>query len=298
MNLMQILILTPNTLSKVTNLIFEALLKNGIEAKKIALSDIRLDLSSKNFDFQIFKTKLGGIQPDGAISRGIGINKIKKIFFRVDIYRSFEYAGIPIINSSSCLEKATNKMLSTLLLKKYGIPTPETIICENYNDAIEAFSTLGRDVIVKPLFGSKGRGVTRVMDEGFAEILFYHLAENDEPYYIQKYYEHENKDIRALVIDDQVIAAMKRVSKSWRTNIAKGAIGYPIHLDSEAEELAIKSSIAVEGQITGVDLIRSKENGYSVVEVNAIPGIIELQKTTKIDLANEIAKYCINEFKK
>jgi RimK family alpha-L-glutamate ligase len=193
-----------------------------------------------------------------------------------------------MVNSAECMEISTNKMLASLLLKKNNIPTPETIVCEDEKKAMNAFYSLGKDVIVKPMYGSKGTGITRVNNEGFAEYFFYNLSRMDEPFYIQKFIEHNNKDIRAFVIGNQVVAAMERIGTGWKTNIAKGAVGQTIKLDDEASELAIKSVEITKGEIMGVDLMKS-EDKYYVIEVNAVPGINGIQEATKLDIAGMIA---------
>lgn len=294
---MIVLIITPFKKSRLSNLLHERLRRKGINSHLIQLSDIIISLTENEWNFEQFFTDLyGGDPPDGIICRGIGTKKTKKIFFRVDIYRALESLGIPIINPPECLEMATNKMLSSLILKKNGIPTPETIACENYKSAVDAFERLGEDVVVKPMYGSKGWGLTRLQDKGFAEYFFYTLARTDEIFYVQKFYEHGNKDIRAFVVGDKVIAAMERQNDQWCTNIAKGGTGKSIMLEPEAKMMAVKSSRLVKGEITGVDLIRTSD-GYAVLEINAIPGISGIQKTTDADLVDIMTDYYIEQFR-
>ena len=294
---MKIVVLTPNTNSKVTNLLYEALLKRNIEASKIKLSSMEMDLSHNEVNSSIFSNSGIPEDIDGIIGRGIGTNKIKKIYFRLHVYKAIEFAGVPLINSRECMELATNKILTTILLKKNGIKVPETIACESYKKALLAYNRLGSDVVLKPMYGSKGRGLIRITDEGLAENVFYHFSRIDEPFYLQKFYNHGNSDIRAFVIGNEVVAAMERVGSSWKTNISKGAIGKPLKLSSELEELSIKSAQAVKAEIAGIDIIKTN-SGNLVLEVNAIPGIVGLQKTTKIDVADEMVKYCIDQFRK
>ena len=295
---MNIAVITPNPNSAITNLIYEAILKQGVHARKIKISSISVDLSNpNNNDYKILNGVLKGMNPDGAINRGIGINKTKKIFYRVDMYRALEILDIPLINSRECLELATNKILTSLILRKAGIQTPETVACETIESAVKAYHALGGDIVIKPMYGARGRGIIRVSEEGLAENIFNNLSQLDEPFYIQKYYEHDNRDIRAFVLGDKVIASMERIADNWKTNIAKGATARPLELDKEAQEIAVKSAQLVKGEIIGVDLMKTK-NGYSVIEVNSVPGFAGLQSTTKLDIAAEIAKYCIRRFKK
>ncbi|MHA1820240.1 MAG: ATP-grasp domain-containing protein [Promethearchaeota archaeon] len=239
--------------------------------------------------------EVGGI--DGVFNRGIGTSKFGKIYYRLGIYGAIEKWGLRLINSRACLELSANKMLGSISLNMKGVPTPEAIITEEYSSAMDAFHILGGDVIVKPLFGARGRGVSRITNEGLAEYFFYNLLRMDEPYYIQKYYNHGNYDIRSLVIGDEVVALYKRESNSWKSNIHGGAkavlieggkAGADNHESSgdnnpntglvktpinELEELALRSAEAVQGDIIGVDIIETDEGPY-VIEVNAVPGFL------------------------
>ncbi|MHA1338570.1 MAG: ATP-grasp domain-containing protein [Promethearchaeota archaeon] len=331
-SIIKIAIITPNLNSKTTNLIYNALQKKSyelsvmgkdkvanVDVRKIKLSHINLIISNQksafNLDEKLTQITSNGFnsnvdvenwnlerwiarnfinyKPDIVLSRGIGIKHTKKIFFRIDLYRAMELLGIPVINPPICLELATNKMLTSLILHKNGILTPDTVVCERYTDALDAFELLGNDVVFKPMYGAKGVGVTRINNKNFAEFFFYNVEKLGEPYYIQKYIEHGNKDIRAFVIGEEVIASMERIGPSWKTNVFQGAKGKSLKLPEHIKEICIKAAKLVHAKIAGVDLIESKEGLY-VIEVNAVPGFIELQKTTKINIADKIAEYLIN----
>jgi len=304
-----IFIMTPFINSKTTNLIYNAFKNRNVEVYKICLSNTNLFISNKSIYYDKQKCQndklyskylaknIINFKPDAIISRGIGIRETKKIFFRVDIYRALEILDIPVINSSLCLELATNKMLTSLLLKQNNIPTPDTYICEKYKDAISAYELLGGDIIFKPMFGSKGVGITRINDKNFAEYFFYNVSKLGEPFYLQKFMEHGNKDIRAFVINDEVIASMERIGTNWKTNIFQGAIGKPINLSDDLKEICIKSANIVKAKISGIDIIQTNE-GYYVIEVNAVPGFNELQNVTKINIADKIAQYILEYVKK
>ncbi len=203
---------------------------------------------------------------------------------------AIEEYGIKLINSRESLEIASDKFLTSIYLERYKIPTPKTIICENPNDAIEAFEELGGDILLKPLFGSKGVGITRINDKGFAENVIYTLSQLNEIFYLQEFIEHNNRDIRILVLGDKAIAGMYRVSDNWKTNIHAGARMEPLELTEELKTLAIKAAKITKTEIAGVDIVES-EKGLLVLEVNSIPGFTALQKVTDINLAEEIVSY-------
>ena len=158
---------------------------------------------------------------------------------------------------------------------------------------MEAFRELGGDVVIKPLFGSLGRGMVRVDDPDVAHRVFCALEMNHYVFYLQKFISHDNRDIRAFVLGDRVLSAMERRGAHWKTNIAQGAIGYPVKLNDCQERLALEAAKAIGCTYAGVDLVRSGDGEEFVLEVNGIPGWEGLQKVSSIDIADEIAGFVL-----
>jgi len=279
------MIITPKPDDPEVETLTNELNKRGYEVNYFIPSSIKVKVNIDKFENQ-FK----GLEPKRALVRGFGACPAQKIFFRLDILRSIEEYGIRLINSREALELASDKFLTSVILEKNNIPTPKTIICEDPQEAIESFEELGGDVVLKPLFGSKGIGITRLNDKSFAENVIYNLGHLNEIFYLQEFIEHYNQDIRILIIGDNAIAGMYRVSDNWKTNIHAGARMEPIELTTELKELAINAAKAVKTEIAGVDIIES-EKGLYVLEVNSIPGFTALQKVTDINIAEEIIKY-------
>ena len=244
-----------------------------------------------------FHKQFENLDPYGALVRGFGVAPTQKIFFRLDLLNAIEEYGMKLINSRESLEIASDKFLTSIYLERHNIPTPRTIICENANDALDSFEELGRDIVAKPLFGSKGIGITRINDRGFAENVFYTLSQLHEVFYLQEFIEHPNRDIRILVLGNEAIAGMYRVSDNWKTNIYAGARSEPLELTEELTSLAIKAAKITKTEIAGVDIVESK-NGLQVLEVNSIPGFTALQKVTEINLAEEIVSYYLKNANK
>lgn len=244
-----------------------------------------------------FQKQFEDLDPYGALVRGFGAAPTQKIFFRLDLLNAIEEYGMKLINSRESLEIASDKFLTSIYLERHNIPTPRTIICENANDALDSFEELGGDVVLKPLFGSKGVGVTRINDKGFAENIFYALSQLNEVFYLQEFVNHPNRDIRILVLGNEAIAGMYRVSDTWKTNIYAGARSEPLELTEELASLAIKAAKITKTEIAGVDIVES-ENGLQVLEVNSIPGFTALQKVTEINLAGEIVSYFLKNANK
>jgi RimK family alpha-L-glutamate ligase len=266
------------------------------------LSPARIVLDLNNAEPDLVQKYFSDGEPRGAIVRGIGTNKTKKIYHRLGILEIFEDCGVYLLNSRACLELATNKALTSSKLIQAGIPTPRTILCEHFKPAMEAFTKLGGDIVLKPLFGSKGIGITRITDEGYASNIFYNLDRLDEVFYVQDFVEHGNYDIRAMVLGGEVICSMKRVTfddaqSPWKTNVFMGAKGEACELSDGLKELAIKSAAAVNGEFIGVDIAETP-NGPTIIEVNSVPGFAELQRTTSLDIAGTLVDYFLARLKK
>ena len=126
----------------------------------------------------------------------------------------------------------------------------------------------------------------------FKAITFHHGV-----IYIQEFVPHGYSDIRAFVVNNHVIAAMRRVSESWKTNYSQGARPAPLELNKELEELAVKSAKVVGCKIAGVDILEGP-NGPVIVDVNSQPGWKGLQMVTKINVADEIVNFILCELKR
>jgi len=230
------------------------------------------------------------------IVRPIGRGSLEEIVFRMDMLHRLQRMGLYIINPSEAIERCVDKYAILAILEENGIPVPRTVVTESQDEALKAFRDLGGDVIVKPIFGSRGVGSTRISDPEIAQTVFSTITFYHGVIYIQEYVPHGFSDIRAFVIGDDVAAAMRRVAKSWKTNYSQGARPEPIKLDSEMEELAVKSAKLVKCKVAGVDILEAP-NGPLVVEVNSQPGWRGLQSVTSIDIAEAIVDFVLSELK-
>ncbi|MFX1426183.1 MAG: RimK family alpha-L-glutamate ligase [Promethearchaeota archaeon] len=280
------MIITPNASDPEVQILSNEFEKKGYSVEYFIPSKMKVMISFR----EKFKAKFDELEPRAALVRGFGAAATQKIFFRLDILRAIEECNVKLINSRESLEIASDKFLTSVFLEKHGIPTPKTIICEDPNKALEAFDELGGDCVFKPLFGSKGIGITRLNDKAFAENVLYTLSRLNEVFYLQEFIEHNKRDIRILVLGERVIAGMYRVGNSWKTNIYAGAKAEPIKISEDLENLAIKAAQITKTEIAGVDLIEGK-NGFLVLEVNSIPGFTALQKVTPFNIAEEIINF-------
>ena len=231
------------------------------------------------------------------IIRPIGRGSLEELVFRMDILHKLERQGFPVINPAKAIEHCVDKYDILGILEDNDIPVPRTVATEDVNEALRAFSDLGEDVIVKPLFGSRGIGATRVVDSEIASTVFKAITFNHGVVYIQEFVSHGYSDIRAFVIKDHVIAAMRRVSESWKTNFSQGARPTPVELNKELEELAVKSARVVGCKISGVDILEGPK-GPVVVDVNSQPGWKGLQTVTNVNVAEEIVTFVLSQLRR
>ena len=233
---------------------------------------------------------------DALIIRPIGRGSLEQLVFRMDMLYKLERQGFYMVNPPAAIEHCVDKYDILALLEDVGVPVPRTLATESVNEALKAFSELGGDVVVKPVFGSRGQGATRIVDADIADTIFKAITFHHGVIYMQEFVPHGYSDIRAFVIGDQVVASMRRVAKGWKTNYSQGAKPAPAKISKEFEELAVKSAKAVGCKIAGVDILEGPE-GPRIVDVNSQPGWKGLQVVTKVNIAEEIISFLLFELK-
>jgi len=227
---------------------------------------------------------------DVVLARIIPSGSLEQIIFRVDALHRLEDRGTRVVNSPRAIERTVDKFWTSTLLEQCGIPTPETVVCDDPEEAIAAYRTLG-DVIVKPLFGSMGLGMVRVSDEEMAFRVFRTIEQIRGVYYIQRTVDHDGTDIRAFVLGGRVIAAIERRAAGWRTNLARGGAARTLSLSEQLSALAVRAAAAVGADYAGVDLVTGSDGTPYVLEVNGIPGWRGLQEATGLDIAGRLVDH-------
>jgi RimK family alpha-L-glutamate ligase len=227
---------------------------------------------------------------DVVLGRIIPSGSLEQIIFRVDALHRLEDRGTRVVNSPRAIERTVDKFWTSTLLEQCGIPTPETVVCDDPEEAMAAYRTLG-DVIVKPLFGSMGLGMVRVSDEEMAFRVFRTIEQIRGVYYVQRTVDHDGTDIRAFVLGGQVIAAIERRASGWRTNLARGATARSLSLSEQLSALAVRAAAAVGADYAGVDLVTARDGTTYVLEVNGIPGWRGLQEATGLDIAGRLVDH-------
>ena len=233
-------------------------------------------------------TTLDGM--DAVMARIIPSGSLEQIIFRVDALHRLEDRGVRVLNSPRAIERTVDKFWTSALLEQCGIPTPETIVCDDPDEAMAAFRQMG-DVIVKPLFGSMGLGMLRVSDEEMAFRVFRTVEQIRGVFYLQRTIDHAGADIRAFVVGGRVVGAIERRAAGWRTNLARGGSARSTSLPEHLKTLAVRAAAAVGADYAGVDLLPAADGTVYVLEVNGIPGWKGLQEATGLDVAGRLIDF-------
>lgn len=264
---------------------------------KLGIEVIFADLAKCSIDLdQTTGLSIPGFEdqsPAAAIVRGIAPGSLEQITLRMDVLHTLAELGVPVFNPASAIEHTVDKARTSLRLHLAGLNTPRTWACENKTIATTIITqqlSLGHTLVIKPLFGCQGKGIAKIASMAEFEAIeavggAFYLQLYIEPFKVRAW-----QDWRILVIDDQVCAAMSRQSKHWITNFAQGGTCLATTVTPEMEQLAIKATQAVQADYAGVDLIRTQDGSYTVLEVNSVPAWKGLQQASKINVADHLAQ--------
>lgn len=227
--------------------------------------------------------------------RAIPGGSLEQIIFRMDALHRLEQAGVRIVNGPKVIERTVDKYYTSALLAAAGLPTPPTIVTEQFEEAMAAFEALGGDVVVKPLFGSEGRGMVRVSDPDTAYRVLRALEMGRYVFYLQAFVPHGLEDLRLFCLGGRVLAAMRRRGSNWKTNVAQGAAAEAIQVEGEPASLALRAAAVLAADYAGVDILPLASGGYTVIEINGIPGWRGLQAATGVDAADHLVAHVLEE---
>jgi RimK family alpha-L-glutamate ligase len=237
---------------------------------------------------------LGGF--DAVMVRTMPPGSLEQVVFRMDVLHQLQSKGMRVLNGPRALEVCVDKYLASARLDAAGLPTPPTVVCQDAETAFEAFGRLGGDVVVKPLFGSEGRGMVRADNPDLAWRVFRTLERLQMVLYVQQYIAHPGWDLRVFVLGGKVLGAMRRHARAgWRTNVSQGGRAEAVSATAEEARLALASAAAVGAAVAGVDLLPRPDGGYYVLEVNAVPGWRALAPATGVDVARAIVQFLASD---
>jgi RimK family alpha-L-glutamate ligase len=228
---------------------------------------------------------------DALLVRTMAPGSLEQVVFRMDALARLEAAGVAVVNPPKAVEAAVDKYLTTAKLQAVGLAVPRTITCQTADDAMQAFATLGGDVVVKPLFGSEGRGITRLQDEALAQRAFRMLEQLGAVLYLQEFIDHPGYDLRLLVVGRRVLGIKRTNPHDWRTNCSRGAVAEPLEMTNALIEQAHRAADAVGASVAGVDLLPDREGRLWAIEVNAVPGWKALAAALQVDVARLVLNH-------
>lgn len=229
---------------------------------------------------------------DVVLVRSMPGGGLEEIIFRMDLLGRLAARGTPVVNSPRSLEIAIDKYLSLTRLAAAGLPVPRTIVAQDPATIFAAWESFAGDCIVKPLFGSQGRGLVRLTDRAAIDATIAAASDRGPEgavTYLQEFVPHHGWDVRVLVIGDRSIS-IRRIAAGddWRTNVSCG--GQPEAFDAPEEwvGLAKRAAKAVGADLAGVDLLPARDGRLLVLEVNAVPGWRGLESATGVDIGDAV----------
>ena len=232
---------------------------------------------------------------DGLVVRSLPGGSLEQVIYRMDALQALQSAGVAVINPPKALEAAVDKYLCLCRLQEAGLPVPRTLVCEDPQEAMKAFAELKEQAVLKPLFGSEGRGILRPRSSEEARKAFEEIASARGVFYLQEFIDHGGADLRLLVIDGQVTASMARTAPpgEWLTNIARGGSAESLEAGAALENLALRATAAVGAEIAGVDIIQGPDGAPRILEVNAIPGWRAISEVSGKDISLAVLDYVL-----
>ena len=218
-------------------------------------SSFPMKSSSAGFPGGLSSESVPILEADAVLARIIPGGSLEQVIFRVDALHWIEERGVLVVNSPRTIERCVDKFYTTALLHDAGLPTPETVVCEQTDEALAAVRSMG-ECVIKPIFGSLGHGMVRVSEPEVARRIVRSLEQTRTVFYVQKAIDHGGRDIRAFVVGGAVLGAIERRAPEgeWRTNVAIGGSATTFELPHEWAQLAVRAANAVGADYAGVDL--------------------------------------------
>ena len=216
-------------------------------------------------------------------------------YFGTAVVRQFEQMDVFCANTSASISTSRDKLRSLQILSRHQIGIPKTTFVRDKKDVMPAIARVGgAPVIIKLLQGnSQGIGVLLAETEQSAEAIIELLQSQKQNVLIQKFVaESKGRDIRAFVVGDQVVAAMRRIAQGqeFRSNVHRGGIAEPVTLDEEYCETAVRAAQIMGLRVAGVDMLEG-QLGPQIMEVNSSPGLEGIEGCTQLDIAGTIIDY-------
>lgn len=260
----------------------------------------------KVLDTLRFAIDLAGDEPD-LMFRGRPLSNYDAVlprigasitYFGLAVVRQMEQMDIYTPNTSAGIGNSRDKLRATQILSRHNIDMPATMFVRERADVLPAIEAVGgAPVVVKLLEGTQGIGVILAPDTKVAEAVIETLHSTRQNVLIQRFVaESKGRDIRAFVLGDRVVAAMRRSAKGdeFRSNVHRGGTTEAIELDQEYQRTAVQAAQIMGLRVAGVDMLEGND-GPLVMEVNSSPGLEGIETATGLDIAGAIVDYVANQ---
>jgi len=267
-----------------------AIAERGGEAVPCSLRDCAFRLGEDGAGIDI--PGFGGALPDAALVRSIAAGSFEQVTLRLGLLHALAASGVPVINDARAIERCVDKSMTSFLLHRAGLPTPATLVSESEAAARRWRAARGETLVLKPLFGSRGRGLVRLAPEA--------ALPPREAYggvrYLQRFVGRDGdwRDFRVMVIGGEPIAAMIRRGRSWITNVGRGGRCEPVQMSQRLGALGRAAVGAVGADYAGVDLIEDEDGALMILEVNSMPAWKGLQSVAACEIAGHLAAHVLD----
>ncbi len=261
----------------------DAFTARGVGSEFVSLRDCRLELTTEGAGVVV-----PGFDrpPEGVFVRGVPGGTLEQVVLYLNILHGLQKLGTCVYNDGRAIERSVDKGMTSFLLRHAGIPTPATWVLEG-GEVLRSLLLRelgdGGELVLKPLFGSQGKGLLRINDACDLPAAEY----CNGVYYLQRFIDTGDTphDWRVFVIAGEARVSMRRSGDGWISNIAQGARSHSSRLEPELQELAERSAEALQMNYAGVDILRDRRGNAYVIEVNSIPAWKGLQQVSPIDVA-------------
>jgi ribosomal protein S6--L-glutamate ligase len=276
----------PNCYS--TRRLKEAALERNYDVKVLNTLKFAIDLEEGSPDLYYQQKSLG--EYDAVLPRiGASIT-----YYGTAVVRQFEEMDVFCANTANGITNSRDKLRSLQILSRHHIGIPRTTFVKDKRDVLPAIARVGgAPVVIKLIEGTQGIGVLLAETIKAAESIIELLQSQKQNVLIQKFVaESRGKDIRAFVVGDRVVAAMRRVAQGqeFRSNVHRGGIAEAVELSEEYRETAVRAAQILGLRIAGVDMLESS-SGPQIMEVNSSPGLEGIEKCTQLDIAGAVVEY-------
>lgn len=266
--------------------------QRGHEVKVLDTLRFAIDLSGTEPDLQYRGRRLSDYD---AILPRIG-NSVT--YFGTAVVRQFEQMDVYTPNTANGITNSRDKLRANQILSRHNIGMPATAFVRNRADVRPAIERVGgAPVVIKLLEGTQGIGVILAPEVKVAEAIIETLHSTKQNVLIQRFIkESRGRDIRALVVGDRVVAAMRRSASGdeFRSNVHRGGTVESVELSPEYEQAAVRSAQIMGLRVAGVDMLEG-DDGPLVMEVNSSPGLEGIETATKLDVAGAIIDHIANQ---